>query len=29
VLAGNASVDDALKNAQEQAEAVADDGYKD
>ena len=29
VLAGNKSVDDALKSAQQQAAAVADDGYKD
>jgi sorbitol/mannitol transport system substrate-binding protein len=29
VLAGNQSVDEALKKAQEEAQAVADDGYKD
>ena len=29
VLAGNASVDEALRTAQNQAEAVAEDGYKD
>jgi sorbitol/mannitol transport system substrate-binding protein len=28
VLAGNKSVDDALKTAQDEAEAVAEDGYK-
>jgi sorbitol/mannitol transport system substrate-binding protein len=29
VLAGHESVDDALKKAQDQAQSVADDGYKD
>ena len=29
VLAGHESVDNALKKAQEQAQSVADDGYKD
>ena len=29
VLAGNQSVEDALKTAQSEAEAVAEDGYKD